>query len=166
MLIGMLYHNKKLSQRGSSIMQFKSNLLIVTCMILLVPLLINCSILGPNVEDFRGPWYVLFGTWDLAMLTMTADSGNFSVTKDEDVLMVVIFSGDFTYDLIDNLKEPSNIESGVWSVSGNVVTLASSDLVANYSVSGNDLTLTWTSADEEEFPGEDVDFVLVFTKTS
>ncbi len=106
----------------------------------------------------------LVGTWDLTEITLTGETGSFTVTKEEFDLMVVTFNSDKTHSSIDYLEGVPVNESGTWSTSGNEITFVEDETwTALYTVSGNQMTLTWYDEDEE-FPGEEVNFHLIFTK--
>ena len=145
-------------------MLFKSNLLVVTYLLLFVPFIINCGDDDNPVASVDE----LVGTWDLTKITMTAGSGTLIIDKppNED-LMIVTFNNDKTYQTIDNLEDEDTpvTETGTWSVSGNEITLVEPDesVTMDYSISGNKLTITFTDTDEE-FPDEEVSFTMEFTK--
>ncbi len=79
--------------------------------------------------------------------------------------MVITFNSDNSYTGVDYFEGTPQTETGTWNVSGNKITFTEDvTWIAEYSISDNKLTLIWTGEDEEEFPGEEVTFILEFTK--
>ena len=101
----------------------------------------------------------LVGTWELSKITVKDSNITSSMTPEQaDIFITLVIRSDYTFTIVQMQGESSITYTGTWNPSENKATFTAGDdiIVAEYSVSGNILTLSFWAEDEY--------LILKFTK--
>ena len=124
----------------------KLTIIMIVCVSLITISFLSCdkdsSPTGPSGTG-------LVGTWQLTQMTyITPDTSftfNASQLEQMGFSLKAILKSDSTYEVTEIDMEETDVETGTWSVSGNIITTVSSDNeteVVEFVLSGNKLTVT------------------------